>query len=70
MKLQKLLVAGAFTVTGDVLWTHPTRGQLKIASWTGGDECELTPLGDELLDDILAEKKPARRAAKAEPAGE
>lgn len=67
MKLQKLILAGAATVAGDVLWFHPTRGQLKIASWKGGEDCDLTPVGDELLDFILAEpKKRAPRAAKPE----
>lgn len=65
MKLQKLLIAGAYTVAGDVLYFHPVKRQVKIADWHGGEDCELTPLGDELLEDILAEKKRAPRARLA-----
>jgi hypothetical protein len=66
MKLIKLLAAGAQTVTGDVLFSHPTRGQVLLAHWAGGDECTLTPTGELLLDEILEPKKRAPRAPKAE----
>lgn len=64
MNLKKLILAGAQTVAGDVLYFHPKHGQVSIAIWKGGEDVELTPLGAELIDEIVPKRAP--KAPKAE----
>lgn len=64
MNLKKLILAGAYTVAGDVLFTHPIKRQVCIAHWSGGEECELTPEGQELIDEIFPKRAP--KAPKSE----
>lgn len=68
MKLQKLILAGAYTVAGDVLIHHPTKHQLKLGEWAGGDDVVLTADGVAFVEEHLTKAPRAKRVV--DPAGE